>query len=172
MKSTPKAFTPVPAEIVTQTWQEVASMSAVGIPGLINEMRIEQPALLVYLLAVSEAAFDRAETELVVYLGVVVWQIMRRWYKPLMSVSIKKLDQAEEENFAGLDSMPQITEASMWTHTQFMLETYPEPEVLRYVVEALMETNPVDLKLSEDRIGLAFIYLKTALDALIRCRVQ
>ncbi|MBC8496934.1 MAG: hypothetical protein ISS57_05765 [Anaerolineales bacterium] len=169
MKSDQQKFAPVPSEVVTEIWQEMGAMSVDAIPGLMEKIQSEQPALLAYLLAVSEANFKTQEAELVVYLGTVVWQMMRRWHRQLMRVSVKKLDQAEEENLAELESMSQVTEVSMWTHSQFILETYPEPEILRYLVEALTESE--DVKLSDEDIGLAFLYLKTALDALIRCRV-
>jgi hypothetical protein len=51
-----------------------------------------------------------------------------------------------------------------------MLDSYPEPAVLRYIVESLMETNPEDVVLSDTTVGIAFLQLKTVLDALIRCR--
>ncbi|MEW6405008.1 MAG: hypothetical protein AB1649_24695 [Chloroflexota bacterium] len=172
MKANQQIFSPVPSEVVTETWQEMSAMSVEAIPALMAQMGSEQPALLAYLLAVSEANFDTQEAELVVYLGTVIWQMMHRWHRQLMQVSIKKLEQAEEDSFTELESMSKITETSMWTHVQFMLETYPEPEVLRYIVEALVEADPDEVQLSDDRIGLAFVYLKTTLDALIRCRVK
>ncbi len=54
--------------------------------------------------------------------------------------------------------------------TQAILEAYPEPEVLRYIVEALMEPDPEDVELSDEAVGIAFLHLKTVLDVLIRCR--
>jgi hypothetical protein len=51
-----------------------------------------------------------------------------------------------------------------------MLETYPEPAVLQYVVEALMETDPDDVELPDEAIGIACLHLKTVLDSLLRCR--
>jgi hypothetical protein len=42
--------------------------------------------------------------------------------------------------------------------------------VLRYIVEALMEPDPEDVALSDEAVGIAFLHLKTVLDALIRCR--
>jgi len=51
-----------------------------------------------------------------------------------------------------------------------MIATYPEPEVLRYIVEAIMEEeedyDPDDPPIRDEYRGLAFAHLKTVLDAL------
>ena len=51
-----------------------------------------------------------------------------------------------------------------------MIATYPEPEVLRYIVEAIMEEedyDPDDPPIRDEYRGLAFAHLKTVLDAFI-----
>lgn len=163
---------PVPQEFVTQVWQTISGTSAAGATVLVNKMKKEQPALLAYLLAVSDALFDPDDGETFFYLGMVVWQIMKRWHKSLMPVSIESLDQAEEETIADLENVVDITEPSMWITTRFMLDTYPEIEVLGYIVEAINEPDADGIQFSDEGKGLAFIHLKTVLDALIRCRPQ
>lgn len=160
---------PVPHEFVTQLWQEIGTVSTDQAPALINEMNAHQPALLAYLLAASEADYTQGG-DIVLYMGVVVWQIMQRWYKSLMRVSVAKLEQAEEENLADLEMLAQHTETQQWTVADFLLENYPEPEVLRYIVEGLMEPDEDGIEILGEEKGLAFIHLKTALDTLIRCR--
>ncbi len=48
------------------------------------------------------------------------------------------------------------------------VETYPEPEVFRYLVEAIAEgpEDPEEGPLTEEGKGLAFVYLKTVLAAM------
>jgi hypothetical protein len=48
-----------------------------------------------------------------------------------------------------------------------ILKTYPEPEVFRYVVEAIMEEEADDPLMRDESRGLALVYLKTVLDAMI-----
>ena len=61
------------------------------------------------------------------------------------------------------------TDADFVSATQSMLEKYPEPEVFRYVVEAIMEKDddPADPPLRDESRGLAFLYLKIVLDAFV-----
>ena len=68
----------ISAETVTQVWQDMAQASADEAPHFINEMRVEQPVVLAYLLAVGDALFNQHERELIFYLGMVVWQMMKQ----------------------------------------------------------------------------------------------
>jgi hypothetical protein len=161
---------PVSQALVTQVWQEIASMPTDAAPALIERMQDEQPALLAYLLALEAYDLPQEEFEVILYLGIAIWQMMKRGHPRLMRASIKKIEQAEEENTKTLDFMEEDTEGDFLSATLGPLEAYPEPEVLRYIVEALMEPDPEDVALSDEAVGIAFLHLKTALDALIRCR--
>ncbi len=156
--------------LVAEVWQDMAVMSASQIPGLIDQMQDEQPALLAFLLALEGDELPQEEFEVILYLGIAVWQMMKRGHPRLMHVSIKKLEQENEENIQTLKFMEQDTTSDFLSATCEILDSYPEPAVLGYIVEALMETNPEDVELSTATIGIAFLHLKTMLDALIRCR--
>jgi hypothetical protein len=161
---------PVPQALVTQVWQEMASMPTDAAPALVERMQDEQPALLAYLLALEAYDLPQEEFEVILYLGIAIWQMMKRGHPRLMRASIKKIEQAEEENTKTLDFMEKDTEGDFVSATLRLLDAYPEPEVLRYIVETLMEPDPDDVELSDEAVGIAFLHLKTALDALIRCR--
>jgi hypothetical protein len=161
---------PVSHALVTQVWQEMASMPTDAAPALVERMQDEQPALLAYLLALESYDLPQEEFEVILYLGIAVWQMMKRGYPRLLRASIKKIEGAEEENTKTVDFMEQDSEGDFVSATQAILEAYPEPEVLRYIVEALMEPDPEDVVLSDEEVGIAFLHLKTVLDALIRCR--
>ena len=160
----------ISAETVTRVWQDMARASIEAIPRLVNQMGAEQPAVLAYLLAVGDALFNQHEQEIVLYVGMVVWQMMKQSKRPLRRVTPRKLDQAEEANFDFLERLSASPEADLVSATQAMMATYPEPEVFRYIVEAIMEEedyDPDDPPIRDEYRGLAFVYLKTVLDALI-----
>lgn len=160
----------ISAETVTRVWQDMARASIEAIPRLVNQMGAEQPAVLAYLLAVGDALFNQHEQEIVLYVGMVVWQMMKQSKRRLRRVTPRKLDQAEEANFDFLEHLSASPEADLVSATQAMLATYPEPEVFRYIVEAIMEEedyDPDDPPIRDEYRGLAFVYLKTVLDALI-----
>ncbi len=160
----------ISAETVTQVWQDMARASLDEAPRLVNQMQAEQPVVLTYLLAVDDSIFNQHERELIFYLGMVVWQMMKQSKRRLRKVTEKKLMQAEEANFDFLERLSVSSEGDFESTTWEMLATYPEPEVLRYIVEAIMEEEaytPDDPPIREEYRGLAVVYLKTVLDAFI-----
>ncbi len=62
---------------------------------LTNEMTKEQPVILTYLLALDDMPFNQHEKELILYLGIEVWQMIKQSPKSLLKVTRKKLNRAE-----------------------------------------------------------------------------
>ena len=69
---------PVSDALVAEVWQEMAVMSASQIPGLIDQMQDEQPVLLAFLLALEGDELPQEEFEVILDLGIAVWQMMKR----------------------------------------------------------------------------------------------
>jgi hypothetical protein len=165
---------PISYETVTQTWERMSETPLDQVESLVRSMEAEQPVILAYLLAQDEEVFDQDERETLLYIGMVLWQIMRQGSRRPKRVTEKKLFEAEENNYTFLDQLAGDTDADFLSATLAMLETYPEPEVFRYLIEALMEEEidpdeegPI---MRDENRGLAFLTLKTALDALIASR--
>ena len=158
----------VSAKIVEQTWQRVAQMAPSDVPMLVDQMGREQPYIMVYLLATADAEFEPHEGETLFYVGLVTWQMMKQSSGQLQQVGEQVLDKAEAANFEFLEQFAKEENGDLEVATRAMLETYPEPEVFRYVVEAIMEEEESgDPPMSDEWRGLAFVYLKTVLDAMI-----
>ncbi len=160
----------ITSETVSQTWQRMAETPISAIPQLVEEMSEEQPVVLGYLLALDEFPFNEHEVEILFYVGMVVWQIMKQSSRRLHKVTRKKLRRADEANYDFLELLASDTEADFVSATQTMLENYPEPEVLRYIVEAIMEEEDYDPDappIRDELRGLAFVHLKIVLDAFV-----
>jgi len=160
----------IPAEIVTETWQRMAQTPVHEAPDLVNQMQQEQPAIMAHLLYLDEFPFDPHERELIFYIGMVVWQIMKQSKRRLRRVTLKKLSKAEKANYETLELLASDSEADLFSATVAMIENHPEPEVVRYIVETIMDEEdyePDDPPIRDEYRGLAFIHLKIALDALI-----
>ncbi len=160
----------ISAETVARTWQRMAGYPIDRVPELVEEMRVEQPVLQGYLMALDENVFNENERETLFYIGMVTWQIMKQSRQILGQVTQKKLLQAENTNDRLLDTLSSDTEADFYTATEQMVVNFPEPEVLRYIVEAIMaedEGDPEEIPIRDDAKGMAFIHLKVALDAMI-----
>jgi hypothetical protein len=163
----------IPEDVVTAVWQRMASVSPAQIPKLVDQMTREQPQILAYLMAASESDLDEDEAEIVFYIGVVIWQIMRENQPRIHKVTESLLDDVEAENEKSLRKLEQDSPGDFVSAVKKFTNDYPEPEVLRYVVEALIEEDEEEnsSSVSEENLGLAFITLKNVLDALIASRV-
>ena len=160
----------IPAEIVTETWQRMSQLDVAEAPILVEQMQQEQPAILAHLTVLDDFPFNPHEKGLIFYLGTVVWQIMKQSQRRLRKVTLRKLEKADAAAYEALEMMISDSEADFVSATVAMIENYPEPEVLRYIVEAIMDENeydPDDPPIRDEYRGLAFIHLKIALDAMI-----
>jgi hypothetical protein len=157
----------ISSEIVTQTWQRMSQSPIDQAPKLVEQMKDEQPVALGFLLHLDDLPFNQYEQELLFYIGLVVWQIMKQSEKQLYKVTNKKLRKAEERNIHTLERLASIGEGEFIASAQLLIGTHAEPEVLRYIVEAIMEVDEEEPGFQEAHKGLAFIHLKILLDAFI-----
>ncbi|MCA9247520.1 MAG: hypothetical protein KDA42_10405 [Planctomycetales bacterium] len=162
----------ISSELVTETWQRVASTEDDEAQMLIEQMTDEQPLLLAYLMAMGEQEpFDDHEGQMLFYLGLVVWQIMRECPTGLAEVTPEILELSEQENEKLLERLAGEDEESWERAFASLLAEYPEPEVLRYIVHALVDEEDYeegdDPPMREECRSAAFLDLKTVLDALI-----
>jgi hypothetical protein len=132
---------PISYEIVTETWQRMAETPADKAQEMIDQMEKEQPVILVYLLALDEYPFNQTEREIIFYIGAVLWEILKQGQASLSMVSEESITKAEEDNYRFLELLSNDTEADFMSATRTLIDTYSEPEVLRYLVEALMEDD-------------------------------
>ncbi|MCD6471788.1 hypothetical protein J7K55_01510 [Candidatus Aerophobetes bacterium] len=151
---------PIPLKVVERTWRKMSTMPLQKLPNLINFMRKQQPFVLAYLLAIGHEIFNQDEQEQLLYLGVVVWQIMSQGSKPLTKITGDALDEAEKTNMKMLEYLAGELEAGFMDTTKKIISNYPQPEVLKYVVEALMEEPEEDYFVRDENKGYIFIYLK------------
>ena len=159
---------PIPAEVVERTWKRVASRSVRGISQLVRRMSKRQPYVLQYLLAVGHDILNQDERELLIYLGVVVWQIMSQGSKSLPVVSGDMLDEAERRNLQELDYLGGETITDPVDLTRKMIGGYGQSEVLRHVVEALMEEPEEDCLIRDELKGIIMLDLKNVIDCFDR----
>jgi multidrug efflux pump subunit AcrB len=160
-------ITMITSKIVTQTWQRMSQASVERAPKLVEQMKDEQPVVLSFLLHLDDLPFNQYEQELLFYIGLVVWQIMKQSEQQLYKVTGKKLRKAEELNVEILERLASSGESEFMESAQLLIRTHAEPEVLRYIVEAIMEEAEEEPGFQEANKGLAFIHLKILLDAFV-----
>ncbi|MBM3157868.1 MAG: hypothetical protein FJ004_11385 [Chloroflexi bacterium] len=159
-----KAKNSISADVVEKTWQRVAKFSPQNVQKLIKRMAKEQPVVLAYLMAVDNDIFNQSEREGLLFLGMVVWQIMLQGTRPLPKVTEKILDEAEARNLKMAEYLRDETEAGFEETTRKIIGSYKQPEVLRYVVEAIMEDTEESSPIREENKGIMLLDLKTVID--------
>lgn len=181
----------VSLRVVEQALAYLDDLSEAQVQGLVDAARDEQPVLLEYLLC-EETSLNQAERELVLWGGMVLLQAMRSSQPPVRRVSEKQLMDAYEANEAALQGLDPEDDEAFFDYTDEMLESYPEPNLMNYLIEAVLEdadladdqdetpTHALEAadqaaederaEIRDEYVGVVFFHLKTALDALIATR--
>lgn len=131
-------------EIVEKTWQEAAEMSEKEGIKSIEKFAKEQPAVLAYLMGAGGDMIIEDDRELMLYLGMVVWKIMSRGDRPLKEITMEELETEEEANFKVLEELTSASSEDMLVFSAKMLSDFNQIEVLKYVLEAIMEDEDFD----------------------------
>jgi hypothetical protein len=155
---------PIPANIVEETWKRVASLSPRRAPGLIKQMGKEQPVILAHLLAIDHDLFNDDERQLLLYLGIVVWQMMSQGSHPLPMITEDRLDAIEANNLKLVEYLQGETEEGFLEVTRSIINNYGQPQVLRYAVEAIMEEPAEGCVIRDESRGIMLLDLKTVID--------
>ncbi len=158
-------------ERVAETAERISSMGLEETQGLASRMQSEQPYVMVYLVAVSQTeGFNDGETELFFFIGTVIWQLMRENPNGTRKITEQDLASSEQANETLLEKMSADSEGDFLSAGENVALQSPEPEVLRYMVESVMEDeegNSATSLFSEEHQGAAFLHLKIVLDAFV-----
>ena len=158
----------ISSEIVEKTWRKIGKMSVLEIPKMAYRMREEQPVILAYLLTAGTDILNQNERELLLYLGMVVWQMMSQGSRPLVKITEDVVDEMERSNMKVVEYLKNEPETGFINVTKEMIENYPQPEVLKYIVEALMEEQEEGCVIRNENKGMMMLYLKTVIDCFDR----
>lgn len=131
---------------------------------LIAQMSKEQPAILAYLMASNEDAYNFDEKQLLLFLGVNISQMMKKQGKEFEQVSIDEIEEAQQRNIQMFEYLEEESPGDFENTAAMIFKEYNQKNVLRYIVESLFEDD--DPHIRPDRKGLIFFDLKTVLDCL------
>src|SRR5262245_18957088 len=126
-------------QTVESTCKEVAGYGHAKAEEQMALLSEEQSPLLALIAAQTED-LDPGARELTIYLFFVVYAMFRRAYgKEIPQVSLDAIMSEQEETRQLIDDIERVPEES-WDES--MLDEQPrQPFVMRYVMEALMETE-------------------------------
>ncbi len=153
----------ITSDIVEKTWQEMSMMPPDEFPNIVNQMILEQPVILSYLMTTSQDIFNQNERQLLIYMGVVIWKIMSQGDVRLKTVTETQLDEMEDKNFIFWESIEKHNDEFIDSVTA-IAASCNQPEVLRYVVEAMMEDIEFANEIRDENKTMMMLYLKTVID--------
>ena len=144
-------------DVVEHTWQRMAQMPEEDVPKLVEAMQAEQPELLVFLLAAGEDLFTQAEQELQLYLGMVVWQIMRQGNPRPQRITEDRLERFIDRTDKMAEYLMGESEGDFVASSVKIFKNHNQINVLRYVVEALFEDEEFEDESEDDDMTEDFL---------------
>lgn len=153
---------------VERTWKKMAQLTDADLQQVVERMEKEQPEIMAFLMAADYDAFNQDERELVFYLGMVVWEMMRQGTPRPQQVSEERLYQLVERTDQMVESLMGESEGDFVAVATQVFKNHNQLYVLRYIVEALFEMEEDDdgTEIRDDMKGLIFLNLKTMVEAL------
>jgi hypothetical protein len=160
---------PVPVETVEKTWQEVAGFSPDRAKKEMMKIGNAQPELLAFVTE-SSKEMGQEVRELVIYMFVVVYRMFQESHGKIIKISSEEIIKCCEQNEGLLERLEGADEKILDRIAS--VQTSRQPDVVKYVVDALMEEDEGEdaLALTEEQKGFLFLLLKTVIDVLDVCR--
>ena len=155
-------------EIIERTARKLAAMSIGDMPKLLEKMEKEQPEIMAFLMAIDHDVLNQDERELLFYLGMVVWQMMREGTPRPKRVSAERLDELVVSTAKIVESFMTESPGDFMAVMARMFKDHHQINVLRYIVEALfeLEADAEHTEAREEMKGVVFKNLKIVMEAL------
>lgn len=164
----------IPAETVSEHWVRVSQMSLQDLQQLLQEFGDAQNDLGNYLIALEGRPFDEEEIELLLYISMVSWEILRQSEHPPEPVRPEDLQAAQDELVEFMLLLSKDTPADFYSASAQSIENHPEIGVFRAMVQILTQQSGLPdeqpRRMRRENTSLALSHLRIVLDALIARR--
>ena len=153
-------------EQIDQRWHEMEALEIDSIPEVIDSLGKHQPYILAYLMATGNEILDQNEREALLFMGVMIWHIVSSVTLDIPEVSGELLDEKELKNISMLEYLSGEPEPEFMDTVDKIIANYHQSELLKYIIDRLMEEPEKGVAISENNVGMIVIYLKTIIDCL------
>jgi hypothetical protein len=157
---------PVRPESIDKVWRVVTSMNRKESQSMMGEMNESQPHLLEYLMKTDDGVLNDSERGMLLYLGVVLWKIMKEEGAHLRVVQDTEIAAAANRNLKMVEYLEGEPESDYMKTIQFVLQNYNQVQVLRSITESIVNDPEEGGRFRDENKGLAMLHLKTVLDCL------
>lgn len=154
-------------KIVERTWKKMAHMPLDEVPQIVKRLEKEQPEILAFLMAADYEVLNQDERELLLYLGITIWEMMRQGTPRPKRIGEKRLDRFIERTDQMAEYLMGESPEDFEAAVEQIFKGHNQINVLRYAVEALFEMDDEEnAGVREEMKGLLFMNLKTVVEAL------
>ena len=157
----------IDAATVEATWRKVSALTEAQAWGEAERAGREQPELVAFVLAFTGELSPAAQQ-----LGIYVFHVVLAIFRAAAGRSVPhvKSDAIERQWTENTEELERLEGAhEVLLEKAALRQASDEPEVLRYVVEAVMEAgdDPDDpVELTDEEEGMLYLVLKTVVDLL------
>jgi hypothetical protein len=118
-------------------------------------------------MATGAEILNQKEREMLLFLGIMVWNITKVLIFEHKEISTDELYDCESKNIAMLEYLSGEPELDFLNTVDKIMSKYHQGALLKYIIDRLME----DIKegnsdIREDNIGIIVIYIKSLVDCI------
>jgi hypothetical protein len=135
------------------------------IEALIDQLGEEQPLLLAYLIEMGEDDFDEEEQSIFLYLGTLIYEVLRNELAPLPALDEAALEAAEANNLALLEQWSDEKPEAFGHLVDTLAKGYAQGALLGYMRDVL-EEEVEEKALRPANLLPMFFFLKVMVDFL------
>ncbi len=132
---------------------------------LLNDFGDSQPAALNYLMQDDFEVMGEVEHELMLFSAMQIWYIMKTELETMQTPNEEEIDDAQDENWATAENLPAQKGRSFEEYVEPMIATYPQSELMYFVLDAFEEDEGDDeFSINKESRLPIFLALKTLVD--------
>lgn len=152
-------------EIIDQQWKSIETIHLDDVPDLITDLGRNQPYVLTYLMATGEELLNQKEREMLLFLGIMVWNITKHYITVPKEILSNELFDCEKRNIVMLEYLAGEPETDFIETVDKIMSKYRQHSLLRYIIDRLMEDyKDENSGIREENIGMIVIYIKSLID--------
>jgi hypothetical protein len=158
------------AEIIDERWKSIENIDLDQVPDLITDLGRSQPYVLTYLMATGSDLLNQKEREMLLFLGIMVWNISRKQISEHKEIPSEDLFSCERKNILMLEYLSGEPENAFLETVEKIMSKYHQHFLLKYIIDRLIEDiKEGDCDIREENIGIIVIYVKSLIDCFDTC---
>lgn len=155
----------VSVDTVIRVKQRIETMGDQEATSVSERMTREQPHVTAYLMSVGDNMLNSDERQALLYLGTAVWLMLSEGKLALPVVSEEKLKKSYDAVYRHVRNLDQKKKAAFTRGIMELFNDFPQPEILRFIMETLMEKGGEGDFVREVNKGFIMLFLKTLMDS-------